>query len=168
MPTSPAVGSLCLTQLLSCFSGLTGILKGFLQSWWSSSSLLVSCPSRRCDQSCLSLLSRMPPAWLCPGSSDRPSLWSLTRFPAAKERKVSSEAPCCAPCVPPACGTSLCLTLTLLPADWSLFKMFSRTLTDACPLASESKVYVDISPKNKVTLTDQRTLPAPSVQPLWL
>ncbi|NWR74238.1 PIGT transamidase, partial [Centropus unirufus] len=33
--------------------------------------------------------------------------------------------------------------------DWSLFKMFSRTLTDACPLASESKVYVDISPKNK-------------------
>ncbi|NXE17900.1 PIGT transamidase, partial [Ardeotis kori] len=39
--------------------------------------------------------------------------------------------------------------LTLLPADWSLFKMFSRTLTDACPLASQSKVYVDISPKNK-------------------
>ncbi|NXK23287.1 PIGT transamidase, partial [Arenaria interpres] len=33
--------------------------------------------------------------------------------------------------------------------DWSLFKMFSRTLTDACPLASQSKVYVDISPKNK-------------------
>ncbi|NXT45517.1 PIGT transamidase, partial [Pluvianellus socialis] len=33
--------------------------------------------------------------------------------------------------------------------DWSLFKMFSRTLTDACPLAEQSKVYVDISPKNK-------------------
>ncbi|XP_048178099.1 GPI transamidase component PIG-T isoform X2 [Corvus hawaiiensis] len=33
--------------------------------------------------------------------------------------------------------------------DWSLFKMFSRTLTDSCPLASQSKVYVDISPKNK-------------------
>ncbi|NXX72984.1 PIGT transamidase, partial [Spizella passerina] len=33
--------------------------------------------------------------------------------------------------------------------DWSLFKMFSRTLTDTCPLASQSKVYVDISPKNK-------------------
>lgn len=46
------------------------------------------------------------------------------------------------------------LSLTLLPADWSLFKMFSRTLTDACPLASESKVYVDISPKNKVALLD--------------
>ncbi|NWW72308.1 PIGT transamidase, partial [Climacteris rufus] len=39
--------------------------------------------------------------------------------------------------------------LTLLPTDWSLFKMFSRTLTDTCPLASQSKVYVDISPKNK-------------------
>ncbi|NXU94214.1 PIGT transamidase, partial [Xiphorhynchus elegans] len=35
--------------------------------------------------------------------------------------------------------------------DWSLFKMFSRTLTDACPLASQSKVYVDISPKNKAS-----------------
>ncbi|NXN29567.1 PIGT transamidase, partial [Nycticryphes semicollaris] len=46
-------------------------------------------------------------------------------------------------------GTSLSLLLTLPPADWSLFKMFSRTLTDACPLASQSKVYVDISPKNK-------------------
>ncbi|NXQ45032.1 PIGT transamidase, partial [Catharus fuscescens] len=33
--------------------------------------------------------------------------------------------------------------------DWSLFKMFSRTLTDTCPLASQSKVYVDISPKTK-------------------
>ncbi|NXJ15026.1 PIGT transamidase, partial [Odontophorus gujanensis] len=45
--------------------------------------------------------------------------------------------------------TSYHLSLALPPTDWSLFKMFSRTLTDACPLASESKVYVDISPKNK-------------------
>ncbi|XP_071227826.1 GPI transamidase component PIG-T-like [Salvelinus alpinus] len=29
--------------------------------------------------------------------------------------------------------------------EWSLFKMFSRTLTEACPLASSSKVYVDVT-----------------------
>ncbi|XDV45664.1 hypothetical protein PO909_013722 [Leuciscus waleckii] len=29
--------------------------------------------------------------------------------------------------------------------EWSLFKMFSRTLTEACPLAASSKVYVDIT-----------------------
>uniref|UniRef100_A0A674P666 Phosphatidylinositol glycan anchor biosynthesis class T n=1 Tax=Takifugu rubripes TaxID=31033 RepID=A0A674P666_TAKRU len=29
--------------------------------------------------------------------------------------------------------------------EWSLFKMFSRTLTEACPLASSSKIYVDIT-----------------------
>nr|KAF6423367.1 phosphatidylinositol glycan anchor biosynthesis class T [Rousettus aegyptiacus] len=29
--------------------------------------------------------------------------------------------------------------------DWSLFRMFSRTLTEPCPLASESRVYVDIT-----------------------
>lgn len=29
--------------------------------------------------------------------------------------------------------------------DWSLFRMFSRTLTEACPLASQSLVYVDIT-----------------------
>ncbi|XP_068927962.1 GPI transamidase component PIG-T [Petaurus breviceps papuanus] len=29
--------------------------------------------------------------------------------------------------------------------DWSLFRMFSRTITEACPLASQSYVYVDIS-----------------------
>lgn len=47
-----------------------------------------------------------------------------------------------------------------VPPEWSLFKMFSRTLTDACPLASSSKIYVDItdSPQvffsfNRVTLT---------------
>ncbi|KAJ6661110.1 hypothetical protein lerEdw1_016911 [Lerista edwardsae] len=33
--------------------------------------------------------------------------------------------------------------------DWSLFKIFSRTLTEACPLASQSKVYVDISSKGQ-------------------
>ncbi|NXU55472.1 PIGT transamidase, partial [Turnix velox] len=46
-------------------------------------------------------------------------------------------------------STSPSLLLILSPTDWSLFKMFSRTLTDACPLASQSKVYVDISPKGK-------------------
>lgn len=30
-------------------------------------------------------------------------------------------------------------------SDWSLFRMFSRTLTEACPLASQSLVYVDIT-----------------------
>ncbi|KAM9342587.1 GPI transamidase component PIG-T [Pholidichthys leucotaenia] len=29
--------------------------------------------------------------------------------------------------------------------EWSLFKMFSRTLTEACPLASSSKLYVDVT-----------------------
>uniref|UniRef100_A0A7N4PY15 Phosphatidylinositol glycan anchor biosynthesis class T n=1 Tax=Sarcophilus harrisii TaxID=9305 RepID=A0A7N4PY15_SARHA len=29
--------------------------------------------------------------------------------------------------------------------DWSLFRMFSRTITEACPLASQSHIYVDIS-----------------------
>ncbi|NWW43379.1 PIGT transamidase, partial [Pedionomus torquatus] len=60
-------------------------------------------------------------------------------------------------------GTSLSLPLTLPPADWSLFKMFSRTLTDACPLASQSKVYVDISPKNKEKELLEVTPPPASV-----
>lgn len=107
----------------------------------------------------------MPPAWLCPGSSDRPSLWSLTPLQVAKKRKVSSEQGAAAG-ASLACSASPHLPLTLFAADWSLFKMFSRTLTDACPLASQSKVYVDISPKNKVVLTDQRTPPAPTGQPL--
>ncbi|NXS14404.1 PIGT transamidase, partial [Neodrepanis coruscans] len=47
--------------------------------------------------------------------------------------------------------------------DWSLFKMFSRTLTDSCPLASESKVYVDISPKNKEKELLEVTPPPTSV-----
>uniref|UniRef100_A0A6I8SVX3 Phosphatidylinositol glycan anchor biosynthesis class T n=1 Tax=Xenopus tropicalis TaxID=8364 RepID=A0A6I8SVX3_XENTR len=29
--------------------------------------------------------------------------------------------------------------------DWSIFKMFSRTVTESCPLASQSKIYVDVS-----------------------
>ncbi|XP_069508242.1 GPI transamidase component PIG-T [Ambystoma mexicanum] len=29
--------------------------------------------------------------------------------------------------------------------DWSMFKMFSRTVTEACPLASKSNIYVDVS-----------------------
>uniref|UniRef100_A0A7N8Y950 Phosphatidylinositol glycan anchor biosynthesis, class T n=1 Tax=Mastacembelus armatus TaxID=205130 RepID=A0A7N8Y950_9TELE len=29
--------------------------------------------------------------------------------------------------------------------EWTLFKMFSRTVTEACPLASSSKIYVDIT-----------------------
>ncbi|XP_039632503.1 GPI transamidase component PIG-T [Polypterus senegalus] len=33
--------------------------------------------------------------------------------------------------------------------EWSLFKMFSRTLTEPCPLASTSKVYVDITETSK-------------------
>uniref|UniRef100_A0A4W5NZ59 Phosphatidylinositol glycan anchor biosynthesis class T n=1 Tax=Hucho hucho TaxID=62062 RepID=A0A4W5NZ59_9TELE len=32
-----------------------------------------------------------------------------------------------------------------LRGKWSLFKMFSCTLTEACPLASSSKVYVDVT-----------------------
>lgn len=37
-----------------------------------------------------------------------------------------------------------------LSTEWSLFKMFSRTLTEACPLASSSKVYVDITDNPEV------------------
>uniref|UniRef100_A0A8C2HPG1 Phosphatidylinositol glycan anchor biosynthesis, class T n=1 Tax=Cyprinus carpio TaxID=7962 RepID=A0A8C2HPG1_CYPCA len=40
----------------------------------------------------------------------------------------------------------LCINCYLhLFTEWSLFKMFSRTLTEACPLATSSKVYVDIT-----------------------
>ncbi|NXX60301.1 PIGT transamidase, partial [Scopus umbretta] len=67
------------------------------------------------------------------------------------------------PRVPSTCSTSLCLPLTLLPTDWSLFKMFSRTLTDACPVASQSKVYVDISSKNKEKELLEVTPPPASV-----
>ncbi|TRY54061.1 hypothetical protein DNTS_034491 [Danionella cerebrum] len=49
--------------------------------------------------------------------------------------------------------------------EWSLFKMFSRTLTEACPLASSSKVYgelFELSPSTPllsqaVVLGDRRT-----------
>nr|XP_055120971.1 GPI transamidase component PIG-T isoform X2 [Symphalangus syndactylus] len=33
--------------------------------------------------------------------------------------------------------------------DWSLFRMFSRTLTEPCPLASQSRVFVDITNYNQ-------------------
>uniref|UniRef100_A0A673JUA9 GPI transamidase component PIG-T-like n=1 Tax=Sinocyclocheilus rhinocerous TaxID=307959 RepID=A0A673JUA9_9TELE len=39
--------------------------------------------------------------------------------------------------------------------EWSLFKMFSRTLTEACPLATSSKVYVDITDNPEVKLKQQ-------------
>ncbi len=35
--------------------------------------------------------------------------------------------------------------------------MFSRTLTEACPLASSSKVYVDITDNPEVKLKQQNT-----------
>uniref|UniRef100_A0A5F8GMI6 Phosphatidylinositol glycan anchor biosynthesis class T n=1 Tax=Monodelphis domestica TaxID=13616 RepID=A0A5F8GMI6_MONDO len=37
--------------------------------------------------------------------------------------------------------------------DWSLFRMFSRTITEACPLASQSHVYVDISKNSQDNVT---------------
>lgn len=37
-----------------------------------------------------------------------------------------------------------------VPPEWSLFKMFSRTLTEACPLASSSKLYVDVTDNSGV------------------
>ncbi|XP_044516997.1 GPI transamidase component PIG-T isoform X3 [Gracilinanus agilis] len=37
--------------------------------------------------------------------------------------------------------------------DWSLFRMFSRTITEACPLASQSHVYVDISKNSQENVT---------------
>lgn len=38
--------------------------------------------------------------------------------------------------------------------DWSLFKMFSRTLTEACPLASSSKIFVDVTDNPEGELFD--------------
>ncbi|KAF7695969.1 GPI transamidase component PIG-T isoform X1 [Silurus meridionalis] len=38
--------------------------------------------------------------------------------------------------------------------DWSLFKMFSRTVTEACPLASSSKIYVDVTDNPEGELFD--------------
>ncbi|XP_045300409.1 GPI transamidase component PIG-T isoform X1 [Leopardus geoffroyi] len=43
--------------------------------------------------------------------------------------------------------------------DWSLFRMFSRTLTEPCPLASESRVYVDITGYNQVPMSPVTTVP---------
>ncbi|NXA60807.1 PIGT transamidase, partial [Mohoua ochrocephala] len=76
----------------------------------------------------------------------------LSSLPEQPKRKSKADASCLA------VSWELRQTLTVVfdffssgqgKKDWSLFKMFSRTLTDTCPLASQSKVYVDISPKNK-------------------
>ncbi|NXU21174.1 PIGT transamidase, partial [Pardalotus punctatus] len=76
----------------------------------------------------------------------------LSSLPEHPKRKSKADASCLA------VSWELRQTLTVVfdffssgqgKKDWSLFKMFSRTLTDTCPLASQSKVYVDISPKNK-------------------
>uniref|UniRef100_UPI00398E3A09 GPI transamidase component PIG-T isoform X2 n=1 Tax=Pristiophorus japonicus TaxID=55135 RepID=UPI00398E3A09 len=45
--------------------------------------------------------------------------------------------------------------------EWSLFKMFSRTLTEVCPLASQSTIYVDITDKDKANDTYELMPPAP-------
>lgn len=44
-----------------------------------------------------------------------------------------------------------------VPPEWSLFKMFSRTLTEACPLASSSKIYVDITDSPQVSSLNRAT-----------
>lgn len=54
------------------------------------------------------------------------------------------------------CSVHLCINLHLF-TEWSLFKMFSRTLTEACPLATSSKVYVDITDNPEVKLKQQNT-----------
>lgn len=51
------------------------------------------------------------------------------------------------------------LNPALCSSDWSLFRMFSRTLTEPCPLASESRVYVDITGYNQVPVS--AVTPAP-------
>ncbi|XP_032897894.1 GPI transamidase component PIG-T [Amblyraja radiata] len=48
--------------------------------------------------------------------------------------------------------------------EWSLFKMFSRTLTEVCPLASQSTIYVDITGKEKINDTYELMPPVP----IWL
>ncbi|KAJ8257275.1 hypothetical protein GJAV_G00183840 [Gymnothorax javanicus] len=45
--------------------------------------------------------------------------------------------------------------------EWSLFKMFSRTLTEACPVASSSKIYVDVTDNSQGELFE--LIPASSV-----
>ncbi|XP_069740951.1 GPI transamidase component PIG-T isoform X2 [Narcine bancroftii] len=44
--------------------------------------------------------------------------------------------------------------------EWSLFKMFSRTLTEVCPLASQSTIYVDVTDKEKANDTYELMPPA--------
>ncbi|XP_040837346.1 GPI transamidase component PIG-T isoform X3 [Ochotona curzoniae] len=46
--------------------------------------------------------------------------------------------------------------------EWSLFRMFSRTLTEPCPLASESRVYVDITGYSQSNETLEVTPPPSS------
>ncbi|NWT00369.1 PIGT transamidase, partial [Mionectes macconnelli] len=90
----------------------------------------------------------------------------LSSLPEHPNRKSTLDASCVA------VSWELRQTLTVVfdvfssgqgKKDWSLFKMFSRTLTDACPLASQSKVYVDISPKNKEKELLEVTPPPTSV-----
>lgn len=40
--------------------------------------------------------------------------------------------------------------MLFVSSEWSLFKMFSRTLTEACPLASSSKIHIDITDNPEV------------------
>ncbi|XP_005986751.1 GPI transamidase component PIG-T [Latimeria chalumnae] len=47
--------------------------------------------------------------------------------------------------------------------EWSLFKMFSRTLTEPCPVASQSKLYVDITSKDQENDTFELS-PVPSLE----
>jgi hypothetical protein len=56
--------------------------------------------------------------------------------------------------------TMVMLVIGCFLTEWSLFKMFSRTLTEACPLASSSKVYVDVTDNPQVCIfTRLLTLP---------
>ncbi|XP_030067958.1 GPI-anchor transamidase component PIGT [Microcaecilia unicolor] len=48
--------------------------------------------------------------------------------------------------------------------DWSLFKMFTRTGLEACPLASQSKIYVDLSSKDQENKLFDVSPPPTSVQ----
>ncbi|CAI9557056.1 unnamed protein product, partial [Staurois parvus] len=45
--------------------------------------------------------------------------------------------------------------------DWSIFKMFARTVTEPCPLATQSKIYVDSSGFHKELDLFEVTPPSP-------
>ncbi|NXD12107.1 PIGT transamidase, partial [Nothocercus nigrocapillus] len=98
---------------------------------------------------------RAAPGFLLQDASCRAVSWELRQtltvvfesFSGSQGKKGELTLVRCDPCGP---GPTLSgLTPTLPAADWSLFKMFSRTITEACPLASQSKIYVDISAKDK-------------------